>query len=121
MKYKLISPPNKKYSTIEQILINRGIKQSDIHHYLNLTDNDINNYLLLGEEALKKAVAALVKTIKNNEDAFLIIDSDCDGLTSAALLVNYLYLLFPTWVANHLIWEMHSGKQHGLKDCIDKI
>ena len=42
MKYKLINPINQNYSTIEQILTNRGISIDNIHHYLNTTDSDIN-------------------------------------------------------------------------------
>ena len=42
-------------------------------------------------------------------------------MTSAALLINYLSKIFPTWVNSCLIWKMHQGKQHGLTDCIDEI
>ena len=35
MKYKLIKPVQKNYSTIEQILTNRNIQYSEIQHYLN--------------------------------------------------------------------------------------
>ena len=38
MKYKIINKPNKNFSTIEQILYNRGIKENNILHYLNLSD-----------------------------------------------------------------------------------
>lgn len=38
MKYKLINEPNKDFSTIEQILYNRGINHDEIKHYLNLSD-----------------------------------------------------------------------------------
>lgn len=51
----------------------------------------------------------------------IIVDCDCDGYTAAALLINYLYKLFPAWVNNHLNWIMHDGKQHGLSDCINQI
>ena len=49
MKYKLIKPINDNYSTIEQILINRGIQLNEVYHYLHTTDNDINPPELLGE------------------------------------------------------------------------
>ena len=42
-------------------------------------------------------------------------------MTSAALLINYLNEIFPTWVSTCLTWKMHQGKQHGLVDCIDEI
>ncbi len=51
----------------------------------------------------------------------VIVDCDCDGYTAAALLINYLYKLFPSWVNNKINWFMHEGKQHGLKDCINYI
>jgi len=38
MKYQLINEPNKNFSTIEQILYNRGIAEHDILHYINLSD-----------------------------------------------------------------------------------
>lgn len=121
MRYKLINQPNKDYSPIKQILINRGIKQQDIQHYLNLTDQDINDYSSFGRQILKNAATALILAIKNNTTAYIISDSDCDGFTSSALLINYLHILFPTWVQTKLIYKMHTGKQHGLEDFIDEI
>ena len=35
MKYKLINPPSNKYNAQQQILINRGIDEKDISHYMN--------------------------------------------------------------------------------------
>ena len=116
MKYRLIKPVNENYCTIEQILTNRGIKHEDIKHYLNTTDDDINSPLLFGEERLKRAAVTLINTIKNNLRCIVIVDSDCDGFTSSAVLINYLYDLFPTWVENNLTWFIHEGKQHGLSD-----
>ena len=121
MKFELIQQPNKKYSALQQILINRGIKQEEVEHYLNLSDEDINDYNLFGKHNLQSALAAIGEAISKNQSAIIIVDSDCDGMTSAALLINYLYKIFPTWVSNCLTWKMHSGKQHGLKDCIDEI
>ena len=63
MKYKLINEINKNYSTIETVLTNRGIKLEDIKHYLNTTDDDINDCAALGLENLKAAAAILIKTI----------------------------------------------------------
>lgn len=75
----------------------------------------------LGETNLKNGLMAIINTVKEDADALVIIDCDCDGYTSAALLINYLYKLFPSWVVNHLDWYMHDSKQHGLSDCIDFI
>lgn len=51
----------------------------------------------------------------------VIVDCDCDGYTSAAILINYLHDLFPTYVESKLIYYVHDNKQHGLSDCIDWI
>ena len=121
MKYELINKPNENFSTIQQILYNRGIAEKDILHYINLSDQDINSPLLLGEENLKNGLSCILHAISFKKKTLIIVDCDCDGYTSAALLINYLYKIFPTWTNNHLNWIMHSGKQHGLSDCIDKI
>ena len=121
MKYELINQPNKNFSAIQQILYNRGIAENEILHYMNLSDQDINSPLLLGEENLKDGLKLLLDVISKEKNAIIIVDCDCDGYTSAALLINYLYKLFPAWVNNHLNWIMHDSKQHGLSDCINKI
>ena len=121
MKYKLINEINPNYSATEQILTNRGIKYNEIKHYLNTTDVDINNPLAFGEENLKAAAIALMKTIYANNSALIIVDCDCDGFTSAAILINYLYEIFPAWVENNLHWFLHEDKEHGLSDCMDYI
>ena len=116
MKYKLIKPINENYSALEQVLTNRGIAKEKIKNYLMTTDDVINSYNLLGEEALKEAAMKIAKCVKAEANALVIVDSDCDGFTSSAVLINYLYDLFPAWVENHLTWFMHEGKQHGLSD-----
>ena len=121
MKYQLINKPNQNFSTIQQILYNRGINQNQILHYINLSDQDINSPSSLGEEKLKEALAHILTAVTFNKKALIIVDCDCDGYTSAALLINYLNNLFPTWVENCLDWYMHEGKQHGLNDCMDYI
>ena len=116
MKYKLIAPVKPEYSTIEQVLTNRGVPHDEIKHYLNTTDEDINSYTLFGEDKLKAAAAALISCIQRDQRALVIVDCDCDGYTSAAVLINYLHDCFPYWVENKLESVMHEGKQHGLQD-----
>ena len=69
---------------------------NQIHHYLNTTDKDINDFKLFGEDNLKRAAAALMQTISEDKNALVVVDCDCDGYTSSAILINYLYDLFPT-------------------------
>lgn len=121
MKYKLIKEVNPNYTAQEQVLTNRGIKLEDIKHYLNTTDKDINAPECFGEERLKAALAAIVKAIHQSKDMLVVVDCDCDGYTSSAILINYLNDLFPSYVNSHLKYFMHEGKAHGLSDVMDYI
>ena len=115
MQFKLRNATIPGFSAIEQVLFNRGIAQKDFLHYLHTTDSDIAHYSCFGD-SIYKAARALVKAIADGADAWVIVDCDCDGMTSAALLINYLHRSFPAWVENHLSWYLHPGKQHGLSD-----
>ena len=122
MKYKLINNPNSLLSAQEQILINRGFKtKEEIHHYMNLTDEDINSPKCFGEQLLENAAAVVRVAIDREDDICVIVDCDCDGYTSSAILINYLFDLAPAWVENHVHWFMHESKQHGLSDAMDWI
>ena len=119
MKYQLINKVNDSWSAIEQVLHNRGV--DDIQHYLNTSDQDINSFYDFGRDILAQSARALSNVIFNKEKAVVIVDSDCDGFTSSAVLINYLHDLFPQWVENKLDYILHSGKQHGLNDHIDYL
>lgn len=121
MRYQLIKPMNPKYNALEQILTNRGIPYEEIYHYLNTTDADIASPDTLGADKLKEAVVTIARHIGADRKTLVICDCDCDGFTSAALLINYLYDLFPFYVKNNLKWFVHADKQHGLEDAMDYI
>lgn len=63
----------------------------------------------------------MISTIVSNEQALVVIDSDCDGFTSSAILLNYLYDFFPAWIQNKVNYILHDGKQHGLNDHVNDI
>ena len=116
MKFELINQINPNYSATEQILVNRGIKQEDIEKYLNTTDKDINQPECFGEELLKTAAALVIQTVQSEKQMAIIVDCDCDGYTSSAILINYLYSLFPSYVESNLSYFVHDSKTHGLSD-----
>lgn len=109
MEYKLISEKQNK-SVIEQVLLNRGI--SNAYKYLNPTIEDTYDPLLL--DNMRVGVEMLIKHIKNNNKIFIQIDEDCDGYTSAAVLINYLNTLFPYFTQNNIIYKTHNRKAHGI-------
>jgi len=121
MRYKLIQEPDENLDAISQVLVNRGIKLSDIHHYLNTTDSDISSAEMFGQDVIKQAAKTLIQAINENKETLVLVDCDCDGYTAAAILINYLYDLFPSFVDNHLKYYLHEDKTHGLSDCMDYI
>lgn len=116
MEYHLKAPMIPGYSPIEQILNNRGIQ--NIYHYLHTTDDDILEPSTIMN--IKNGAIMLVQHINNNDKILIQIDSDCDGYTSAAALINYLHKICPAFVENNISYRVHEGKQHGiLLDSID--
>lgn len=87
---------------------------------MNVDENDVLDPLLL--DNMRDGIIMLTRHISNNDDAYLVVDADCDGYTSSAILLNYLNRHFPAWVQGHVVYFMHDGKQHGLGDVdIDEI
>ena len=63
---------------------------------------------------MKEGVVMLIKHIAANKPLFCQIDSDNDGYTAGALLLNYLYKLFPTYTKEKVIYRVHDTKAHGV-------
>ena len=115
MEYQLIVPripQNRELSAVEQVLLNRGIMPENVEHYLNTSDSDILNPSLIMN--MKQGAQMLITHIAQNDKVLIQIDSDCDGYTSAAALINYLNCLFPGFVQNNVFYRIHTGKQHGI-------
>ena len=47
---------------------------------------------------IQEGATMLIQNISANNKAFIVVDADCDGYTSSAILLNYLNRLFPGWV-----------------------
>ena len=115
MEYQLITPSiplSMEVSAVERVLSNRGIKLSDIGHFLNTTDEDILDPKLIAN--ITEGATMLVKHLSAGDDIFIQVDSDCDGFTSAALLINYLNMIAPAYAQSHIYYRLHCGKEHGL-------
>ena len=113
MKFELINTPDERINATQQLFINRGIMLNDIHHYMNLTDDDINSPLLLGEEKLKMIAEIVRDAVSKNSRMAVIVDSDADGYTSAAILLNWFYFTYQNYYPN-ISCYLHDGKTHGL-------
>ena len=111
MEYQLIAPRDPNISITEQILVNRGFQLGDLH-YLNTSNEDILNPELIAN--IKDGAKLLLKHIQQNNKIYIQVDSDCDGYTSAAVLINYLNQIFPIFTQNNIIYSLHSNKAHGI-------
>ena len=114
MKFELINQPNSLLTATQQLFINRGLQLKEIDHYMNLTDVDINDPILLGEEKLKNIAAIVSLMVIEHQHLAVIVDADCDGYTSAAILLNWLYKSYPGWTKEYTHYYLHDGKTHGL-------
>ena len=65
-------------------------------------------------QSIKDGAKLLIKHIYAGHKIFIQVDSDCDGYTSAALLINYLNRLFPGFVQNNISYRFHETKAHGI-------
>ncbi len=115
MNYQLIKPllPLKnEYTTIEKIFAARGMPPEKLKHYLNTSIDDILDPLTI--DRIDDGIKMLIYHIAAESKVFIQVDSDCDGYTSAALLINYINALFPGFAQNNITYRLHEGKQHGL-------
>ena len=115
MEYQLIAPRiplDRVLTAVEQVLANRGIAPENVEHYLHTSDQDILNPTLIMN--IDEGIRILIKHIAQGDKVLIQIDSDCDGYTSAAELINYLNRLFPGFVQSNIYYRIHTGKQHGI-------
>lgn len=121
MKYRCYEPLGRE-DVIDEVLLHRNIPEDELQDW---KDADCKGYLDIQDwkdlDHIKDAVYIVSKHVEDNNKAVLVVDCDCDGYASAALLYNFLYSLHPHWVEENLGLIQHSGKQHGLKDCLDDI
>lgn len=97
--------PRLSYDLIESIMLNRGI--DNIQLYLNPTnenDTDLSQIPFINEtiELIKKNIG---------KEILILVDSDADGNTSAAIMYKYLKYVNPFAKVRYFI---HEHKTHGL-------
>lgn len=78
--------PNKNDSAIDKVQKIRGIK--DIDRFLQPMEDELFNPFLM--KHIESASNRIIKALKNDEKIVVSYDPDCDGLTSATIMVRYL-------------------------------
>lgn len=107
MIYKLNNNIKITNNFLNDFLKNRKIE--DLQKFLNPSKNELYDFLLL--DNIVTAAKCLIEHIKNNNNIFIQVDSDCDGYTSAAVMYLYIKRINPDI---KIEWALHDGKQHGL-------
>lgn len=106
MKYRLIG--NNDYTNpLQQFLNNRGIQ--DTNDYINANEEVLISYKDLAN--INEAVMLYQKHIENNANICVLVDSDTDGFTSAAMIYKYTQRINPKCKLEYLL---HTAKGHGL-------
>lgn len=113
MKYKLVNPNYEKDYVIS-LLESRQVEDIDL--FINPNSSLLSLYDGLenieeGYELIRKAAR------EENKKILIIVDSDIDGFTSAAIMYSYLRDALGVKAE----YWLHSGKQHGLEDHIDRL
>lgn len=109
--YKLYKPTLDSLTPRQQILYNRNIPVEEQSNWLNAYWNNVNDFHLL--KNIKEAAVMIANyCMLANSKITILQDCDCDGLTSSAIIANYIYRICskePTIL-------IHEGKAHGLAD-----
>jgi single-stranded-DNA-specific exonuclease len=79
---------------ISQILVNRGIQDTEVvRHYLYPSLNDLHSPFLMKD--MKKGVLRLLKAIHDHEEIIIYGDYDADGITSVVILFKFIKQITP--------------------------
>ena len=118
MKCKLVNKDIKENYTNE-LLMERGLSPEELQYFLDVPDSSaLQNPLDL--DYIEQAGALFENMIRlpENENIAVVVDSDVDGFTSAAIFIQYLRKfnqsvnIFPI---------LHKGKGHGLSDTYEDV
>lgn len=114
MKYKILENNNIYGNIVEQVLMNRGIENPK--QYLSLSESDVISFNML--ENIDDATDLFFKHLNNEDRISILVDEDCDGFCSAAMMYSYIQDLYnDEYPVNYI---MHKrAKAHGLTDEID--
>lgn len=115
MNYRL----RKQFTTdpefaLEEILEDRKVQ--NVENYLHPTKEcELNPFLL---DNMREGVEMLKRHLDKGSKILFVVDSDCDGATSSAVLWLYIKKWHPE---ADLHFTIHEGKQHGLDDKVKWI
>lgn len=114
MKYTLVNP-NYSENYIKNLINYRGGDLLELEKCS--IEDDLESPINL--DNIEIAAELLLKSISNLEKKIcIIVDCDVDGFTSSTILYKYINSISPSTKIDYYV---HSGKQHGLEDMMDKL
>ena len=113
MKYNLVNE-NFTSDYAVNLMRSRGIVNLDMYkaptrEFLS-SPNNLKN--------IAAAAGLYIRVVTQGGRVLIVVDSDNDGYTSAAIIYQYTKRLNPEC---HVDYWLHEGKQHGLQDHIDRL
>lgn len=114
MNIKQIGDLQSSTEFLQNFLAARGIK--DLQGFLKPTEDFMIDPLLLNN--MEEGSLCYLKHVDCNDKIAIVVDSDCDGYSSAALMYNYTKAINPDI---EIKWFIHEGKQHGVEDLVSDI
>lgn len=112
MKYKIDGDNQYKGNIVHDVLKRRGVK--NVERYLNLDDSVIEPPELY--ENMKEGATLLSNHINAEGNIHILIDTDVDGLTSAAIMYLYVKDLSNNYGKEpHVTYHINKGKKHGIE------
>ena len=116
MKTKLVNE-NFTSNYLDNLLVARGLNVENLDYFYNVPDDSaLESPKLLNN--IGAGAAEVQLAITNHYKIGIVVDSDVDGFTSAAIIYQYLKHIEPEL---HIDYFLHSGKGHGLSDTINDI
>lgn len=118
MKCKLVNKDIRENYTNE-LLMERGLNPEELQYFLDVPDD---SYLQqpLDLDYIEQAADMFehMTTTPNTDTIAVVVDSDVDGFTSAAIFIQYLR----KWNTEvNIVPILHKGKGHGLSDTIEDV
>ena len=113
MKYNLINE-NFTSDYAANLLRSRGV--ADLEMYKAPTDEFLSSPGNL--KNIAAAAGLYIRVVTQGGRILIVVDSDNDGYTSAAIIYQYTKRVNPNIQIDY--W-LHDGKQHGLSDHIDRL
>lgn len=110
MEYRLLKENIKGR---RDLLESRGIQ--DVDMFLSPDESMLQDQKALAN--IEEGAQLYLEAVSSDAKILVIVDSDCDGFTSSAALINYTREVF----GKDVEYRLHEGKQHGLEDMIDDL